>query len=537
MAPAITSVLALALALLAGCGGAPVANPGGADGTDFELRVRRDGANVSARAGTSSATLAQRMTIRTPFVYWDERPHPAIPANQHLVLISVVIEPQGATRLDDVALQCDASILGQAWALVDGQRVRITPIDMDGPGAYSYADELLQAHDGGSGTPAFAQTAETRDGDGLATDYTALAGTVIAWAFGSAAPAQPMPGYAVSGAAHHDPDVGMAWGFLVPAGATEIGIGGKLLGTSRVAVDDLVVYSGFGNYVFIEGSRQAGIASKPLPTATRAAAAVRMYFFIDSPIHGLSYSPDGTRLAYAQAATQYFMGTTPVDIHDGCYWYEEVIHTNTPSGFHTLCKGVEPTWSADGAMLAFERDAPSGTRAIWIMPETGSDPHVLFDSPEGHETAPAWHPNGSRIAFASDMDGTTRLYTMAPDGSTVSPVGELAGTQPAWSFDGRRLAYERDGWVYVANADGSSERQITLGEQPTWSPSGQYLAFLLDTPSIIPLKSYRGPVHAVYIVELATGATQLLAMTDYAESNHKWYEISYDGVACKPLWE
>jgi len=105
---------------------------------------------------------------------------------------------------------------------------------MDGPGAYFYADKLLRAHDGGSGTPAFAQTAESRDGDASVTDYTTQTGTVTVWTFGTAAPAQSLPAYAVGGVVHRDPDVGMAWGFIVPANATAVGIGGKLLGTSRV---------------------------------------------------------------------------------------------------------------------------------------------------------------------------------------------------------------------------------------------------------------------------------------------------------------
>jgi WD40-like Beta Propeller Repeat len=50
------------------------------------------------------------------------------------------------------------------------------------------------------------------------------------------------------------------------------------------------------------------------------------------------------------------------------------------------------------------------------------------------------------------------------------------GGAPAWSPDGARLAYARDGQVYVANADGSGEVAVGSGNSPSWSPDGSALA-------------------------------------------------------------
>src|SRR5438132_3690483 len=68
-------------------------------------------------------------------------------------------------------------------------------------------------------------------------------------------------------------------------------------------------------------------------------------------------------------------------------------------------------------------------------------------------------------------------------GTGVTVVG--AGSAPAFSPDGRRIAFSRTtgahAHVFVANADGSDARQITEGPaddvEPTWSPDGRYLAF------------------------------------------------------------
>ena len=55
--------------------------------------------------------------------------------------------------------------------------------------------------------------------------------------------------------------------------------------------------------------------------------------------------------------------------------------------------------------------------------------------------------------------------------------------RPAWSPDGRKIAFSRDGpgsndEIYVINADGSGQRRLTQsGRQPLWSPDGQKIAF------------------------------------------------------------
>jgi Tol biopolymer transport system component len=89
------------------------------------------------------------------------------------------------------------------------------------------------------------------------------------------------------------------------------------------------------------------------------------------------------------------------------------------------------------------------------------------------------------IAFVSDRDGTYAIYLANEDGSAVTRLAN--GQTPAWSRDGRRLAFSRSG-IWVINADGSGLRQVTGdGREPTWSPDGRTIVFsnLIDSLDFI----------------------------------------------------
>jgi Tol biopolymer transport system component len=56
---------------------------------------------------------------------------------------------------------------------------------------------------------------------------------------------------------------------------------------------------------------------------------------------------------------------------------------------------------------------------------------------------PAWSPDGTKIAFASDRDDDFDLYVMKEDGSGVERLTDEPGNQvfAAWSPDGTKIAF------------------------------------------------------------------------------------------------
>src|SRR4051794_28431234 len=103
----------------------------------------------------------------------------------------------------------------------------------------------------------------------------------------------------------------------------------------------------------------------------------------------------------------------------------------------------------------------------------------------------AYPGKNGRIAFLSTRSGEERkLVTMRPDGTGRRIVTEAAGS-PAWSGDGRRLAYATHrGQLATIGADGRGRRILRAeGSSPTWSPRNARIAFDTgggDTIEVIP---------------------------------------------------
>jgi Tol biopolymer transport system component len=138
-------------------------------------------------------------------------------------------------------------------------------------------------------------------------------------------------------------------------------------------------------------------------------------------------------------------------------------------------------------------------RALWLIAPDGSDPQQITDSLQ--VIWPVWSPDRAQIAFlAPDPDdpmGNVSLYTVGIDGASPRHLvdGVSAHAAPIWSPDGTRIAYTsfagydpvyETGSIGVRVVDVASGAETnvtgddyTLAFNPTWSPDGEKLAFVV----------------------------------------------------------
>jgi Tol biopolymer transport system component/polyisoprenoid-binding protein YceI len=141
---------------------------------------------------------------------------------------------------------------------------------------------------------------------------------------------------------------------------------------------------------------------------------------------------------------------------------------------------ADPTLSPDGTRVAFSAFTKDGNNDVFVVDADGSGRTRLTAGPE-YDLTPAWSPDGRRIAFARDGD----IYVMAPDGSDVARLtsGAARDAAPSWSPDGRRVAFVRSNEtgrtragpsrIVVMRSDGSHERRVPLPREalwPSWMP-------------------------------------------------------------------
>ena len=110
-----------------------------------------------------------------------------------------------------------------------------------------------------------------------------------------------------------------------------------------------------------------------------------------------------------------------------------------------------------------------------------SAPVVLLTLVSGVAGAATFTPRDEApagvIAFESDRAGAFDVYVANADGSGAHRITHTGGESPAWSPDGRRIAFLRAGTIVSADADGTVVHQVATGEDLAWSPDGTQLVF------------------------------------------------------------
>ncbi|WAC14093.1 DPP IV N-terminal domain-containing protein [Dyadobacter pollutisoli] len=207
-------------------------------------------------------------------------------------------------------------------------------------------------------------------------------------------------------------------------------------------------------------------------------------------IKGLNVSPDGKRYVFSAL---------------GDIWLLEKGNPIPKALTKDAYMDADPTWSPDGTQLAFLSDR-SGAMNLWLHDiKTGKQ--TMLVKLDYDLNYPNWSPDGSKIAFymgdSKNTWGRGTLQTVEVKTGKIEKIHEslFVPSQPSWSPDGQTIALSglqvystryREGInkFILVSLDKQPDRFVSpmpersLGMRakngPAWSPDGKYIAYTQD---------------------------------------------------------
>lgn len=162
--------------------------------------------------------------------------------------------------------------------------------------------------------------------------------------------------------------------------------------------------------------------------------------------------------------------------------------TNRTRVTNNTANETAPAWSPDGTTIAFTRQRPPQDAEVCLIGADGSNPRALTDN-TATDCHPTWSPDGRRIAFQTDRDSNYEIYVMYSDGSGAVNLTNngAADESPDWSasLSNSLIAFSsnRDGndEIYTMRPDGSfltrRTTNPTADREPAFCPISNELAF------------------------------------------------------------
>jgi dipeptidyl aminopeptidase/acylaminoacyl peptidase len=199
-----------------------------------------------------------------------------------------------------------------------------------------------------------------------------------------------------------------------------------------------------------------------------------------------------------------------------------------------------PRWSPDGRHIAFLRAPATGVKPrteeergrgvgkpqIWILPTDGGEACQLTFSRHG-ASDPIWSPEGETILYTTEVgDADDRE---AEDAKLQDkPVPAVRTIDRMWyRLDGKGWIYERRTHLFAVPVGGGEPRQLTDGDwddaSPAWSPDGRQIAFASDRSA----ERWRWAGSDIWVLDVQSGALWRLTDESLGCGRPAW---SPDGV-------
>jgi dipeptidyl aminopeptidase/acylaminoacyl peptidase len=189
-------------------------------------------------------------------------------------------------------------------------------------------------------------------------------------------------------------------------------------------------------------------------------------------------SPDGSQILFTRGWVDKMGDRTRSNI-----WIVDVAGTRVRELTHGNWRDSSPVWSPDGKKIAFlsDRDGTEQIHVLWLdTREVAQLTHL--------ERAPGslvWSPDGKMLAFTTFIPDRTPILDVKlpkfPKGAKMAKPAVLVD-RLSWARDGRGPVPKGYSHVFVLDAQlGGTPRQVTSGDyshnDPQWSQDGKALYF------------------------------------------------------------
>lgn len=178
----------------------------------------------------------------------------------------------------------------------------------------------------------------------------------------------------------------------------------------------------------------------------------------------------------------------------------------------------DPQVSPDGRLIAYtitdtDYEANRRVTQIYLISSDGGEPRQLTNEKQS-STSPRWSPDGKRLAFISNRDGRTQIWTVELTDGAPGPPRKITNIStgadgPVWSPDGKWIAFTSEIYPECATDECNKQRD----EQ---AAAGKVKAKIADRLLFRHWNSWKdGKRTHVFVASVETGQARDLTLGDW----------------------